>query len=245
MGNLADKIKADLEQQLVDQGATPEEIATMQASSGTFFENITGQTAANAAQHGAGLQSDAALNAAQLTADATALQRQDLQPFTDFGSSFMDTTQQAVNQSQQLFTDPSSIMSNPFFQALQNQAQTDILQNSAVRGRLDTGGTQTHLQDSAIRTGFDILNTERNANAQNVSMLSGLVGQGQNAAAGQATATGTGNQVQTNQITDAAAAMAGGVVGAANASAQGVNNLITLGSAFLPNLIGSPTVAGA
>ena len=206
--------------------------------------NITGKNQADAATEAAQIQEDEARNAAQLTADATALQRQDLQPFTEFGAGFIDPATQAVNQSQQLFTDPSSIMNNPFFSALQNQAQTDIMQNAAVRGRLDTGGTQQHLQDSALRTGFDILNQERNANFANVGMFQSLVGQGQSAAAGQGSATQFGNQIQTGQLTDAASANAAGVVGASNASAAGTGNILNLGAQFLPGLnFGSPTAA--
>lgn len=218
---------------------------------GNFVDNITGKSQKDAAISAAQIQADAATNAAQMTADATEQQRQDLQPFTEFGSSFIDPAQQAVAQSQQLFSDPSSIMSNPFFQALQGQAQTDILQNAAVRGRLDSGGTQTHLQDSALRTGFDVLNQERNANMQNVQMFQNLVGQGQNAASGQAGFTGFGNQVQTGQLTDAAGALAAGKIGAANASAAGAGNILSLGSSFLPGagdfisgLVGAPSVGG-
>lgn len=207
---------------------------------GQMWDDVTGVTTANAATEAAQIQSNAATAAGQATADATALQRQDLQPFSEFGSSFMDPTQQAVTQSQQLFSDPSSIMQNPFFQALQNQAQTDIMQNAAVSGRLGTGGTQTHLQDSALRTGFDVLNQERAAQMQNVGMLQGLVGMGQNAAAGQAGFTGVGNQIQQGFLTDAAAANAGGVVGAANAQASGTGNLINLGTTIGSAMAGVP-----
>ena len=218
-----------------------------------FIDNITGKSQKEAALSAAQVQADAATNAAQMTADATALQRQDLQPFTQFGQSFIDPAQQAVAQSQQLFSDPSSIMNSPFFQALQGQAQTDIMQNAAVRGRLGTGGTQQHLQDAALRTGFDVLNQERQAQLQNVGVLQGLVGQGQNAATGQAGFTGIGNQVQTGQLTDAAGATAAGTIGAANASAAGAGNLLNLGASFIPGvggalsgisgLIGGPSAA--
>lgn len=211
-----------------------------------FVDNITGKSQKDAALGAAKISAGAATNAAQMTADATALQRQDLQPFTDFGSSFIDPAQQAVAQSQGLFTDPSSIMQNPFFKALRDENRTSILQNAAIGGRLGTGGTEQHLQDSAIRTGFDVLNSERNANLQNVQMFQGLVGQGQNAAANQATSTQFGNQVETNQLTDAASATAAGKIGAANASAAGAGNILNLGASFLPgagaavsNLFGS------
>lgn len=222
--------------------------------------NITGANQAAAAQEAAAGQEAAALTAAELQAQSTteqiaaqeaaaAQQRADLAPFTQFGASFIDPTQQAVAQSQQLFSDPSSILNNPFLQALQAQAQTNILQNQAVRGRLGTGETPQFLQDAAIRTGFDVLNQERQAQIANVNQLRNLVAGGQSAAAGQgqgalatgANIAGTLQQGATGQnqlTTDAAAAQAAGVIGAANASAAGTQNLISLGtSAF-----GSPTV---
>ena len=208
---------------------------------GNFLDDVTGKTAADAAVSAAQIQSDAATAAAAQTADATALQRQDLQPFTQFGSSFIDPAQQAVAQSQQLFSDPGSIMNNPFFTALQDQARTNILQNSAVRGRLDTGGTQQHLQDSALRTGFDVLNQERQAQLQNVGVLQGLVNQGQAAATGQAGFTGFGNQVQTGQLTDAAAATAGGIIGQANAQSAGAQGLLGAGIGAATGGFGLPS----
>ena len=204
-----------------------------------FIDNITGKSQKEAAKSAAKIQAEAATNAAQMTSDATALQRQDLQPFTQFGAGFIDPAQQAVAQSQELFNDPSSIMSNPFFQTLLNDATTGIKQNAALGGRLGTGGTQQHIVDQSLRTGFDVLNQERNANAQNVSMLQNLVGQGQNAATGQAGFTGVGNQVQTGQLTDAASATAAGKIGAANASAAGAGNILNLGAQFLPGVGGA------
>lgn len=230
----------------------------------SIIDDITGKTQADAAVDAAQIQSDAALAAADLTAAATqdqiaaqqqaaATQRADLQPFTQFGSSFINPAQQAVAQSQQLFTDPTSIMQNPMFQAIQQQNQTDILQNAAVRGRLGTGGTQTHLQDSALRTGFDVLNQERQAQMANVSMLQNLVNQGQAAAAGQgAAALQTGQGIsgalqsgaagQNAFNTSAAAANAAGTIGAANAQAAGTGNLINLGITGLGAAFGAPTI---
>ena len=51
-----------------------------------FVDNITGKSQKDAANSAAQIQADAATNAAQMTADATEQQRQDLQPFTEFGS---------------------------------------------------------------------------------------------------------------------------------------------------------------
>lgn len=217
----------------------------------SLIDDITGKTQADAAVEAAQIQSDAASAASLATQEATAQQRQDLQPFTQFGSSFIDPAQQAVAQSQELYgpNAGATVMNNPMFKALQNQAQTDIMQNAAVRGRLDTGGTQAHLQDSALRTGFDVLNQERNAALNNVGMFQNLVNQGQAAAAGQAGFTGQGNALSNDYLTSGAAATAAGTIGAANAQAAGTGNLLSLGTSLatggLTSLVGAPKSTGA
>tara|TARA_R110002074_G_scaffold121968_1_gene256502 strand:- start:22848 stop:23552 length:705 start_codon:yes stop_codon:yes gene_type:complete len=220
---------------------------------GDFVENkFLGGDAADAAKEAADIQSQTAIAQAEATKEATAMtveeqrlareqSRADLQPFVDFGSGFMDQTKQAVGTAQNLFTDPSSIMENPFFTALQEDTRRQNLQNAAVGGRLGTGGTLAGLENAATRTGFDILNSERTAQLQNASFLSNLVGGGQNAAAGQGASsmnaanaigntTMSGNQAASNLMTGSANAQAAGVVGAANAQSQGISNMFNLGA---------------
>lgn len=219
---------------------------------GDIVDGVTGKTAADAAREAAGIQSNAATAQAQATKESTAMQveeqrlareqaRGDLQPFTDYGAGFMDLAKGAVDNTQTLFNDPTSIMANPMFAALQEDTRRQNLQNAAVGGRLGTGGALAGLESSALRTGFDILNSERSAQLQNASFLSNLVGGGQNAAAGQGSASmtaggniansmSTGNQVAGNQIIGGANASAAGVVGAANAKTQGTMNLLNLGA---------------
>lgn len=219
---------------------------------GGVVGSLTGENAADAARDAANIQAQAALAQAEATKEATAMtveeqrlareqSRADLQPFTEFGTGFMGQTQDAVNASQALFNDPTSIMQNPMFAALQEETRRQNLQNSAVSGRLGTGGTLAGLESAALRTGFDVLNQERNAQLQNASFLSNLVGMGQNAAAGQGAAsmqaggnignlTMQGNQIAGNQAIGAANAQAAGVVGAANAQSQGIMNTLNLGA---------------
>ncbi len=230
---------------------------------GGIWDDVSGVTAAEAATEAAQIQADAATAAAEQTRDATAQQiqfleesrdiaRQDLQPFVEFGTGFMGDAQQAIAGANQLFTDPSAIMANPMFAAIQDDVRRQNLQNAAVRGRLGTGGTLAGLEQSALRTGFDILNSERAAQLQNASFLANLVGQGQNAAAGQGSASlqtggnvagtiGQSNATIGNLLTSAAASQAAGVIGAANASTQGTQNLINLGTTIGGALFGAPT----
>ncbi len=222
-------------------------------NAGDFVEGkLLGGDAADAAEEAAQIQSDAATAQAQATKEATAMvvaeqqaareqSRSDLQPFVDFGTGFMGQTQDAITASQELFTDPSSIMTNPFFTAMQEDVRRQNLQNAAVSGRLDSGGTVAGLEQAAVTTGFDILNSERTAQLQNATFLSNLVGQGQNAAAGQGAtsmnaasqignATMSGNQIAGNLMTGAANAQAAGIVGAANAESQAISNLFNMGA---------------
>lgn len=208
----------------------------------------------NASKDAAKTQSDAATDAAKINAqaaqqsiqaqqEAAEQQRSDLQPFTQFGSGFIDPAQQAAQQQQELFGPNAgeAVMNSPMFQALQSQAQTNILQNQAVRGRLGTGETPMFMQDAALRTGFDVLQQERNAAMANTGQLASLVGMGQSAAAGQGaaginTAANIGNTLtnsamnQGGLMTDAAAANAAGIVGSANAYQGGINNMLGFGA---------------
>lgn len=213
---------------------------------------ITGQTAADAAQDAAALQAQAAIAQADATREATEMTveeqrlareqaRSDLQPFVQFGQGFMGTARDAITSSQDLFNDPMAIMQNPMFAAIQEDTRRRIMQNSAVGGRLGTGGTLEALETSALRTGFDILNTERNAMLQNARFMSDVVGMGQSAAAGQGSASlqagsnignaiTQGNQIAGNLATSAANAQAAGIVGSANAQQQGIMNIANLGA---------------
>lgn len=196
----------------------------------------------SAAKSAAQTQADAATQAAQLQAQATEQQRADLQPFAQFGLGAIPQFQQAQQQQQALFGPDAgqAIMQNPMFQALQNQAQTNIMQNAAVAGRLGTGGTQQHLQDAALRTGFDVLNQERQAALANTQSLLSPITLGQNAAAGQAATLGQGAQIQGGLLTDAAASTSAGTIGAANAFSGGLQNLTSLG--MTGALLGTPSV---
>lgn len=225
---------------------------------------ISGNKQAKAAKQAAATQADAAMyaadrqaesEAAQLAAQQQALAKQQalMSPYNEFGQSFMGQTQQAAEGLGQLYSNPTSIMKNPMFQAIQNQAQTDIMQNAAVSGRLGTGGSQVALQDSALRTGFDVLNQERAAQSNYLSMMQGLVAGGQNAAAGMGAgqlqsganmANTMQNSIlnQNNLTVGAANAQAAGIMGAANAQSDMISGI----TGGLGTMLGGfgPTIGG-
>lgn len=216
------------------------------------FDTISGADAAEAAEAAAAIQAEAALAQAEATKESTAMvvaeqeaareqAREDLAPFVQFGQQGMAGANRAIQASQQLFNDPMAIMQNPMFAAIMADNQRNIMQNAAARGRLGTGGTAEALQNAALRTGFDILNTERNAMLNNARFMTDVVGMGQSAAAGQgatsmqagsniANSLMAGQNAQTNLITGAANAQAAGTVGAANAQQQGFMNMLNLGA---------------
>lgn len=219
------------------------------------LDTVTGKDAQDAAKEAADIQARAALAQAEATKEATAMAvgeqreareqaRADLDPFRLFGQGFMGTASDAITGSQELFNNPMSIMQNPMFQAIQEDTRRRVMQNAAVGGRLGTGGTVEALETSALRTGFDVLNSERNTMLNNARFMADIVGMGQNAAAGQGSASldsGTnisnaisqGNQVAGNLATSAANAKAAGIVGAANAQQQGFMNIADLGATIV------------
>ena len=159
---------------------------------------IGGILASGSSSDAADTQAAATTAAAQLQAETTqaqivaqqqaaAQQREDLQGAVAFGQGFEGQAQQAFQQQQSLFGPDAGnqIMQNPMFQAIQAENQRNILANQSLGGRLNTGETPQFLQDSALRTGFDILNQERQAAIANSQSLLNPVAMGFTAAAGQ------------------------------------------------------------
>lgn len=112
-----------------------------------------------------------------------------------------------------------SIRNGPQFSSLQKTGENAILQNASATGGLRGGNVNAALgqYDQSILTGLI---------DQQYGRLSGIAGQGQNAAAGvgaAAISTGTGNAAS---IGEAAAAQAGGILGGANASNGFINSAV-------------------
>ena len=208
---------------------------------------------ANAAKRAGAVQSAAATQAAtdiaaseqeQLAALQTGqqAQQQTLDPYNQFGQGMMGMANDAFAQQQALMGagGGDQVMNSPMFQALLAKSQQDIMSNQAARGRMGTGETPMFMQDAALRTGYDVLQGERQAALANTQSLmnpinlgfgaAGQIGQGQYGL-GQNQAQTMMNSVigQTGYNTDAAAATAGGTMGASNAWSEGLGSL---GSAF-------------
>ena len=174
------------------QATAAEKAAASQLEAGKYAADQ--QLAAG--KYASDMQLSAANSASQLQAGSEAKQlaaqqagaltnRQDLQGAVDFGASMQPGYQTAMDQQASLYGAGAGdqIMNNPMFQAIQKQNQEAILSNQSLGGRLNTGETPQFMQDSALRTGFDVLNQERQAALQNSQSFLNPMQMGFNAAA--------------------------------------------------------------
>jgi hypothetical protein len=174
------------------QASAAEKAAASQLEAGKYAADQ--QLAAG--KYASDMQLSAANSASQLQAGSEAKQlaaqqagalanRQDLQGAVDLGASMQPGYKTAMDQQASLYGAGAGdqIMNNPMFQAIQKQNQEAILSNQSLGGRLNTGETPQFMQDSALRTGFDVLNQERQAALQNSQSFLNPMQMGFNAAA--------------------------------------------------------------
>lgn len=151
----------------------------------------------------------------QEESEATA--REDLRPFSEFGSGL-------IPQLESRLSDPTTIediTSDPLFDALFGESTRAITANKAARGKLGSGETLKDLTTASLGIGSNIHN-------QRTRDLFNAIALGQNAAARQATGTlQTGARVGDLQ-TQIGNVSAAGRVGSANAITQGINTGIGL-----------------
>ena len=182
-----------------------------------LVKGFTGETAADAAKKGSAQQVAASERAlAQL--------RGDLDPFKQLG---LDQIQGV----QSLASDPQAQMdflqSNPLFQGLADESARQVFGNKAAQGKLASGGTQAELQNQIMLQGNDLINQQLNRQLP-------LLNMGQNSAAQQ----GAGSA---NLITGIGNAQAAGTIGAGNASASGIDNIIGAASGIAGLFKKTPT----
>jgi len=140
--------------------------------------------------------------------------RQDLQPYAQFGQSF-------IPQLQNTLQNPQDVVNDPLYQALFGEATRSITANQAARGKLGSGDTLADLTNASLATGANVRN-------QQINQLMQAVGMGQSAAAGQGGITqNTANNIS-NLQTQIGNVNAAGKVGQANAVTSGINQGIGL-----------------
>lgn len=179
---------------------------------------LLGGDAADAARDGARIQAQAADRAIDLQRESRDLAREDLAPFREFGANNLAALSDILTPEGQA----SFLQNNPLADLALDNANQTTLKSSAARGKLGSGSTLQSLTDNFLLTSLPLLQNQQNQLFNSVNL-------GQASASGQANTTlQTGNSLS-NLITGQGAVQAGGIIGAANARQQGINNLIGLG----------------
>ena len=141
-----------------------------------------------------------------------------LDPFSQVGQIGIDQAGFATDPQAQF----EFLQNNPLFQFALDNANQSSLAQSAAGGRLASGDTLQQLTNNAFLTAQPLVDRQ-------IGGINNLLNLGTGIAQSQAnTALGVGSNVS-NLLTDQGAALAGGIAGAANARAQGTENLINLG----------------
>lgn len=202
----------------------------------------------DASKSAAKTQAQAAEDSAHLQNDQWQQTQANLKPYMDFGSGAINPLQTALGYNSDWSVNPSNILQQQFSAPTAAQAQATpgyqftlgqglkSVQNSAAARGLGTSGAAlkgastyaTGLADSTYNDVYSralqTFNTNYSSAANNANRLSGIVGNGQNAAAtnGSLGAAAAGNIG--NALTSGANASAAGTIGSANAISSGLNS---------------------
>lgn len=190
-------------------------------TAGDLVGSITGSgDVADASREGAQIQASAAREAMDLL-------RGDLEPFREAGQQGLDLLSFLTDQSQR--TD--FLGNNAIYNAGVENLNQATMNNRAARGKLGSGGTLDALQQNAMIAGLPLLDRQDNS-------IMNLVNLGQNSAA-------LSGSSSANLLTQAGNAQAAGLVGGANADAQGRSQFLgILGGAGGGALLGSAGMLG-
>jgi hypothetical protein len=196
---------------------TPEEQAA--ADLAAYKKSPQGQAAA-AIQKG--------LDAATATTEAgVETGRSDLQPFTDAGLGSLGSIQNLLTPEGQ----NDFINKNPFFDALKDDAQRRLFNNTSARGKIGSGGTAAALQNSFALLGNDLVGQEIDRNM-------GVLGIGANAATNQASISGAGALNLAELEARGGETQAAGILGLENTRRQDKSNKRSDSLGFLGSVIG-------
>lgn len=205
------------------------------------IDPITGKSQRDAIEQGTQAQiaqGDKAIAAAERSRD---IARSDLQPFRQFGQDVTGTLSERLNRPESVFqsADPSTIASDPLFNALFGEAERAITARNAAAGKLGSGDTLRDLTNASMAIGSDIFNQNENRRARDFAINEGVSNQrtqelfnaliqGQNAAAGQGTASLQTGRGISDLLTQIGNVQAAGAIGQANARTGGIENIIGL-----------------
>lgn len=182
------------------------------------FDSLTGGAGEDASLQGAQLQSDSIDRGITATRKASNKGLGFLEPFSQLG---LDSLGQAG-----FLTDPNAqfdfLQNNPLFQLSLDNANTQTNQSAASRGRLSAGDTLQQLTNNVLTSASPLISQQKQSIGDLLNFGSGIAQSQAN------TAIGTGSNIA-NLITDQGAVQAGGLIGAANARAQGSQNILNTG----------------
>ena len=193
-----------------------------------FISDIFGGGQAKAAKQAAKIQADAALAGNKLIKEQFDITRGDLAPYRTAGlpalSSYQDFLGLNGAAGGQRFLDMFQ-QNSPGFQFGLDQGERAINNNRAVRGLYGSGSAAKALSN----WGTDYANQQIGNYA---NRFLGLAEMGQNAAAQTGSFGAAAAQAQANGLADAGNATAAGIIGAAQARANGWGQLLGLGGAI-------------
>lgn len=195
-----------------------------------MVEDFTGTNAQQAANQAAQLQYNATMEGIKAQQASEALQRKDLSPFRNLATSggLNAFRNMAVNQENYAYNPNNDALLN---NAL-NRTTRAVMDAQAAKGKLGSGSTLTSLTEAMAPVYMNreqqVFENKYNANNQQFNQLQNMLGMAQNAAAGQGAATANATNNITDLTTQGANAQAAGQIGAANAQAQGTQNMMGL-----------------
>lgn len=195
-----------------------------------MVQDFTGENAKDAAAQAGQYQYAATLAGIEEQKRALEQQRADLAPFRSLGNgdalnAFRNSALTRENYSYNPNTDP--LLNNAL-----NRATRSVMDAQAAKGKLGSGSTLTSLTEAMapiyMQRQDQQFNQRYNANNQQFNQLQQLIGNAQNAAAGQGAATQSATNNITDLTTQGANAQAASAIGAANAQQQGTQNMAGL-----------------
>lgn len=193
-----------------------------------MFDDISGNTAADAANDAAKLQYQAMMAGIDAQTDARKDIERNLKPFMNVGNKAIPAYNRMLTTGGQY----DYLKNNPMFMAAVNNSANQMKGIGAARGKYNSGGTVNQLFQNYLATGNDYINGQFNR-------LNSAVGIGQNSAAMQGTNVQNSASNIASMLGQGANAMAAGGIGAANAQAQGTQNMVGLIAAAAPYFMAS------
>lgn len=176
---------------------------------GTALGVYSGNKSAQAARDAANMQAQSGQAAIEEARAAREQSRADLQPFAQFGQQQLTPLAQMISPQGQV----DYLQNSPIFQASLRNMNEQVLNNAAVRGRLNAGDTRQRFADNFQAAALPLLSYQTN-NLFNAAQL------GQASAAGQANSALTTGANIGGTLTDIGNARAAGLVGERNAKNQ-------------------------